>query len=651
LTHGLFLMNQRHALLALALILAVGVFLRIYRLDVVPPGVHDDEIINGEIALTAKQEGLQLFYPAGWGREGLYHVLLTGSLSLPLPVYWQLRLPSIVCSLATIVLTWLWVRRAFGPWEAATSAGLAAVLLWPVLLGRSALRATSLPPIAAAAAWMLIHTIAGRRHRFSHWGLALLLGLSLYTYRAARVLPLVYLVFGLYLSIRRIPEARRVWMAVIGTLVLAMPLFLLLASQPGIEQRIGQVDQPWRALMTGDVGPVVQQTLATLGMFGWRGDPSSHYNLPGRPVFEPVGAVLFGLGLLIAAWRFRQPQYAFLLLWLGIGLLPGCVTQPAPHFIHTVVALPAAVVFPGIAVSAIVKRIGRHREWIAGGILATWLLGNAAYTYSDYVVHWPQIEEVRGFHQAQLAEVARFLQSDPATSPIAICTTFLNEDDPFWRTGRQAMPFLLSRRDLAIRWYNCESAQIFPRAGAEARYFFLGQTGFPVWLPPVVFEARTLLESGEATAFQLNAAESLAGYLGILQQDRSVRFGDSLQFLGYEPKLKDTLPGEHLVLRTVWRVLTPLPREESVFVHLLCGSEEPLAQGDALGILSDTVQPGDVVIQEHRFVVPPDAPTRLCELSMGVYSRTGLHPRLSIVQGDGTIGDHLIVGQLHIVQP
>jgi 4-amino-4-deoxy-L-arabinose transferase-like glycosyltransferase len=645
------LMDRRLALLALTLILAVGLFLRIYRLDEVPPGVHDDEIINGEIALMAKQQGFKLFYPAGWGREGLYHVLLAGSFSLPLPVYWQLRLPSVISSLAAMVLTWLWVRRAFGPWEAATAAGASAVLFWPVLLGRAALRATLLPPIAAAAAWMLIRTLEGRKRRFAYCGLALLLGLSLYTYRAARVLPLAYLLFGLYLSVRRIPESRRVWLAVIGTLVLAAPLVVILMSQPDIELRIEQVDRPWRALMAGDVGPVLQQTLATVGMFGWRGDPSSHYNLPGRPVFEPVGAVLFGLGLVVAAWRWREPRYAFVLLWLGIGLLPGCITEPAPHFVHTVVALPAAVVFPGIAVSAVVERVGRRGAWIVGGMLAAWLVGNAAYTYSDYLVHWPQIEEVRGFHQAQLGDVARYLQSDPSTSPVAICTTFLNETDPFWRTGRQAMLFLLSRRDLTIAWYNCESAQVFPRAGAEARYFFLGATGFPAWLPASVLENRTSAGSGEATGFQLMAAGPLADYVISLQQEIPVRFGDSLQFLGYEPKVLDGLPGQQLTLRTVWRVLAPLPRDESIFVHLLCGSETPVAQGDALNLLSDTLQPEDIVIQEHLLLVPPDAPAGLCELSIGVYSRTGFHPRLLATQAGIVLGDHLTIAELNVSKP
>jgi hypothetical protein len=643
------LMDRRLALLTLALILAMGLFLRIYRLDEVPPGVHDDEIINGEIALTAKQEGFQLFYPAGWGREGLYHVLLAASFSLPLPVYWQLRLPSVLCGLAAIVFTWLWVRRAFGPWAAATAAGAGAVLFWPVLLGRAALRATLLVPITAAAAWMLIRTMGGEKRRLAHWGLALLLGLSLYTYRAARVLPLVYLAFGLYLGIRHIRGSRRVSLAVIGALVLAAPLIVLLASHPEVELRIEQVDRPWQALMAGDVRPILQQTLATLGMFGWRGDPNSHYNVPGRPVFEPMGAVLFGLGLVVAAWRWRQPQYAFLLLWLGIGLLPGCVTEPAPHFVHTVVALPVAIVFPGIAVSAGVERVGRRGKWVAGAVLAAWLVGNAAYTYSDYLVRWPQIEEVRGFHQAPLADVARYLQKDPSPSPVAICTTFLNEADPFWRTGRQALPFLLTRRDLTIAWYNCGSAQVFPRAGAEARYFFLGRTDFPAWLPAGVLENRISVGSDQVTGSQLIAAGPLADYVTALQQEDPARFGDSLQFLGYEPKVQDSLPGEQLAVRTAWRVLDSLPPDESIFVHLLCGSERPVAQGDALNLLSDTLQPEDIVIQEHFLSIPSDVPAGACELSVGVYSRTGLHPRLLATEKGAVLGDHLIIAQLNIL--
>lgn len=642
-------LTSRPLLLVLGLILCLALFLRIYHLDKVPPGVHDDEIINGEIALAAAGGDVELFYPAGWGREGLYHLLLAGSFRLPLPIHWRLRLPSVLCSLIGVLLTWVWVRRAFGPWAAVTASGGMAVALWPVLLGRAALRATTLLPLASAAAWLMTRLLRKESSRADPWLLGLLVGLSLYTYRAARVLPFVYLAFALHLISLRKPAWSRVVLALIGAAVVAAPLVFLLSTNPGIEPRIDQVNQPWQALLAGDIGPVLKGVWATLGMFGWRGDPQGHYNLPARPVFGPVGAALFLIGIVVALWRWRQPIYAFALAWLAIGLAPGMITEPVPHFVHTVTAQGVVMSFPAIAIEAIAGRASRRAKTILGAALALWIAGNAVWTYNDLLIEWPQVDQVRSFHQADVADVAHYLDNDPQISPVAICTSFLNETDPFWRGGRQAMPFLLSRQDLAIRWYNCQSAQVWPDAGQTARYLFLHQAAFAPWIPAEWLLDGHMIEDDSYQGVSIRLAEPLAHHLAQLAGPGPVNLGDQLLYLGYEPLADRASPGDQLALRTYWQVLGPLPPDLSIFLHLLGDSPAPLAQGDALALLSDTLQPADVMAQEHLLSVPADLAPGDYVLSVGIYSRTDRHPRLQVRQdgmdqADHLLMDHLLVG-------
>lgn len=635
----------------LLLLLAVALFFRLYRLAEVPPGIHYDEIINAEIAAQAQQEGLQLVYDAGGGREGLYYALVATALRLPLPISWRLRLPAVFCSMLGLLLTFGWVRRSFGPWAAVTATGGMAVALWAVLLGRSVLRAVTLLPLAAAAAWLLLAAVRSRRLSWAQTiALALVLGLLPYSYRAARVLPVAYGLFLVYLLIWHRPLPRRLWWALGGALLLAAPFFYLLLTQPVLDARVDQLSGPWRALLAGDPRPVAQATVATLGMFGWKGDAQVHYNLPLRPIFEPVGLLLFVAGIGLALRRWRQPPYAFVLLWLAVGLAPGFLTEPAPNFVHTVAAQGAVFVFPGIAVAGLAQRWSARRRAVAV-LLALWLVANGAWTFRDTFLRWPALEAVQNYHQYPLAVIARDLDESESALPVAICRSQLNEQDSWWRSGRQTMPFLLDRDDLAIRWYNCASAQVWPHGGRATRYYFSGDETFAPWLPPALQtpEATTRLAAGVRME-RLAVAPALEIQVQTLAQpagkETPVNFADTLSFLGYKLDPPSPAPGTTAELYTYWRVTVPLPADVAIFVHLLDEEGTLVSQGDALTLLSDTLQPDDVFAQRHTLPFPADLPGGAYVLSVGVYARNGAFPPLQLVAGGAAQGERLTLTTL-----
>ena len=58
-------------------ILAFGLFLRLYHINTLPPGVFPDEAVNGEDAIRANfSHHYQLFYPNNEGREGLFMIVV-----------------------------------------------------------------------------------------------------------------------------------------------------------------------------------------------------------------------------------------------------------------------------------------------------------------------------------------------------------------------------------------------------------------------------------------------------------------------------------------------------------------------------------------------------------------------------------------------
>src|SRR5690606_30096598 len=118
-------------------------------------------------------------------------------------------------------------------------------------------------------------------------------------------------------------------------------------ADPSLQQRVDQLSGPVDALLQGDIQPLVQTTLATLGVFSVSGDPRWTYSLPGRPLFDGLTALLFYGGLLIACGRaWRQPQYAFSLIWLAVTLLPSALTPDAPSTVRLVGAMPVVYLMP-----------------------------------------------------------------------------------------------------------------------------------------------------------------------------------------------------------------------------------------------------------------------------------------------------------------
>lgn len=661
--------SRRLILLALAAVFILALFMRVYQLDSVPLGVHYDEILNGEIALDALREGPQYFYDRAGGREGLYHLFLTASFALPIPVAWQLRLPSVLLSLLGLLFTYLWVRRAFGQWAALTAGGLMAVSFWTVWMGRAALRVNTVTPVAAGAALLMVYLLVndesdpispGNRISLAkQLGLGFVIGLCFYTYRAGYMVFVLFFAFAVYLLVWHRDHARKFILPLVVASAMALPIFVLFLTQPEADPRFGVIAVPWQAMLGGDFGPVLQSIVDNIGMFFWQGDLEAHYNLPGRPIFEPVSGALFVTGLGLALWRWKEPLYAFCLLWLVVGLLPGIFTLPTPSFVHAVSAQGITYVFPGLAIGALSAYLKDRRpqaQMFVASFLILLIAGNAIWTGIDYFQHWPSEPEVRGFHQSDLAQIAKDLEQEDRTPPVAICSSVLNEEDSFWRSGRQSLPFMLNRNDVTVRWYDCGDAQVLPGGGEQALFYFPNDTDFGEWLgESELFVVESTMLHEDVAKARVDVAQwkqtLVAALLQPVAVQAPVQFGNEMAFLGYAMNAEALAQRNEMTLMTVWEVIGRLPAQTSVFVHLMGDEETLLAQGDGFSTLSDTLAPGDFVIQLHRLQVPDKTRPGEYPLSVGVYSRTGEWPPLSIVVDGESREARLVLDKIRVSGP
>ncbi|HHE45788.1 MAG TPA: glycosyltransferase family 39 protein, partial [Candidatus Moranbacteria bacterium] len=194
------MVKTKTTIILLLLIIALGLFLRLYRINYAPPGIYPDEAVNGMDALTVAKTGhFQLFYPANNVREGLFiNVMALGFKLLGVSIL-TLKLPTILFGTLTIWGIYLLAQETFNRRVGLISSFLVAVSFWPLNFSRIAFRAMAVPAILVFSFYFLFRGL--RTKKWTDFALGgFIFGLGIHTYIAARITPLILMV-GLFFFI------------------------------------------------------------------------------------------------------------------------------------------------------------------------------------------------------------------------------------------------------------------------------------------------------------------------------------------------------------------------------------------------------------------------------------------------------------------
>lgn len=130
-----------------------------------------------------------------------------------------------------------------------------------------------------------------------------------------------------------------------------------------------------------------------------------------------------------------------------------------------------------------------------------------------------------------------------------------------------------------------------------------------------------------------------------------VNFGDQIALLGYNTSATSLKPGDGLDLTLYWQAKRPLDISYQVFVHVLDGNGDPVAQSDKLnpGEFPTRRWPLDKYVPDfHRLILPKDLPAGDYSVSTGVWVQSEGW-RLPVFDNSGqTAGDHAILFTLRV---
>lgn len=386
-------MKSRWGILAILLVAAA---LRLWALPELPLGLHYDEAANVILTRQIADGGaLPLFIRAYTGKEVLFFYAAAPWLRITGGAPWGLRLGAAMLGVLTVAATFATARALLGPGArsrrvALLAAGWLAIAFPHVLLSRYGFRAISQPLLQALTVAALWHGLRAGKPR---WLLAagLFLGLTGYTYLAARLFPIPLGLALVWLLVRSPREERPRRLRQLGLVGLVAALTFaplgnyFLQNPDAFFTRIDQVAAPTWA----DAARGFWLCLRALGLPG-AGEAYVRFNIPGRPLLDPFSALLAALGL--GALLFRRGAQpldraagALVALALPVMLLPSALAtaEITPSNLRLSGLYPFLPLLPALGAAALLERLPRprvgHGVALAGLLLVGGLTTGRAY--------------------------------------------------------------------------------------------------------------------------------------------------------------------------------------------------------------------------------------------------------------------------------
>jgi len=383
---------QKKYLFILIAIVALGGFLRFYRITEIPLGLYPDEAMNGNNDLEAiTTHDFKVFYPENNGREGLFINLQAISVAAFGAKPWALRIVSAILGTFTILSLYLVTKELFRGGGAASLAALdrragmvseqsedergghvssksalgilngredaaatpiallasffLATSYWHLNFSRIGFRAIMLPLMATFAMYFLLKGLrTGKTLTLAAAGI--LAGLGFYTYIAYRfmifaaLVPIVWYMWQ-WKKNKRQEEKKcmpcAVMLFLFITFVTALPIGIYFLRNP--EQFLNRADEISVFSAVSPVKELGWSVLKTTGMFFWRGDCNWRHNYNCQPELHPMVAVFFLAGIAAVIRRVRRQKLAAatLFAWLGAMAVPVILTREGiPHALRAI---------------------------------------------------------------------------------------------------------------------------------------------------------------------------------------------------------------------------------------------------------------------------------------------------------------------------
>ncbi len=645
--------------------LAIGVLLaaaavRLWQNAAIPRGLWLDEgffLLEGQ--KITQGQGFPIYFTDNHGIEPLFPYLCSLAELMLGHVSWAGRLITAWLGVLGVACVMRLGQDLFPGGKVWLGAGLiTAFFYWDINFSRF----SNLPQLTTfftvatlAAFWYGVRT--GRRWPYLLAGLAM--GLGLNAYAASRFIPFAWACGWLATFVSQ-PRQRRALLvgglitAGIALLVYSPLLWFFIQNPKWFFLRYNETT----STTLGAAGPLAQlwsSGLKTLGGLFWAGDTNWRHNLAGRPALDASQILFFMLGLWALGRAWRRSQTWLLLGWLAVGLSLSVVTEEAPHFGRTTLAIPAITLIMGLGLSGLWQAARRP---LTRNLLLAAVALSAALSLTDYFGRWATSEALNVAFATDQQQLALALRAAPPADDTYATPLYINLWDTYWSleylVGQQALPHLHE--------FNGNLCTLLPAFTTQAAHYAVMEPD-DVTTPQLLRAAFTGVTQQPAGTLALGNTLNLyhvpAGQAAQLHPAEPVTatFGDLAQLRGYDLQAGFQAGGQ-IRLTTYWEVLNATTAPYKVFVHVV-GQPQPdgnviYAQQDAEPCTNrySTLRwrPGEIVVDHYTLTLPNDLPAGAYTLEIGWYNEES--GRLTVTQASSqSAGDTLMLKHLQLAPP
>jgi 4-amino-4-deoxy-L-arabinose transferase-like glycosyltransferase len=350
-----------------------------------PPGLHGDEAESGIEARNINAGKYNTLIGVGWYDQPLPSFLVQ---AIGLRLFGNdvsgLRTTSAIVSLASLPFLYLLARRLFGVRVALLATVLMAFAHWFIAYAHVGINYNQTLILELIAVWTFLE---GWQTRRWYWWVVcgVVSGAGLYLYFASRLVPILLGVYAAYLVAsrwvnasepnppKRFPFPQAILAGIIALLIFAPMGSFFLDHAKEFNSRAAFVflfsntqfntAEEKLKIYTGTTDvptALIIQIYRYATNYNVGGDRSGQYG-NSLPLIDYYTAVFFVLGLGYAIYRWADPRFALLLIWLVLTLvIGGVLTIESPFTPRIIGAMPVPFILAAVALDRLWAALDRR---------------------------------------------------------------------------------------------------------------------------------------------------------------------------------------------------------------------------------------------------------------------------------------------------